>query len=276
MSAAINPIVRIAPPAMESQHYQKMLGDLLAEYMAAADLVGRLHVMQDVKRRTGREVKMSPLIPARFQTFDESVLDFESVPFEGAIRRIANLTSFTKVAFDALKQRYQEQAFTVAGLNDVGLIDKIQQALVNILGQGGTQRDFNSAVQKLTSDAGVEDMNAFHLETVFQTNIQRAYQNGKFEQMRDPAVTVALPYWQYTTAGDDRVRPAHAALDGFTARYDDAVWRRLYPPCGFNCRCTVIALGPDDVPDDADQPGEGRIPFAASSVPDPGFGGGDF
>jgi uncharacterized protein with gpF-like domain len=83
----------------------------------------------------------------------------------------------------------------------------------------------------------------------------------------------ALPYWMYRTAGDDRVRPAHAALDGFAAKASDVVWHRLYPPCGYNCRCTVTAEGPGDVPANADLPGLSRIPLAAASVPDPGFGG---
>lgn len=263
-----------------STHFQQDLGEMVASYMACADLVGRLHVMQVFKRRTGQDVRMNPLIPlsaaplATFTGFaDTVVLGFESVPFTRAVDRIRNLTSFTRVAFDALKRRYQQQAFTVAGTSDVALIEKIQKALIDVMQSGGTLRDFEQKVNQLTSDAGVEDLAAFQLSTVFQTNVMRAYQNGKFEQMRDPAVTTALPFWMYRTAGDLRVRPAHAALDGFAAKWDDPVWRRLYPPTGFNCRCTVTAEGPDDVGEEASQPGLDRIPPAAASVPDAGFGG---
>jgi uncharacterized protein with gpF-like domain len=101
----------------------------------------------------------------------------------------------------------------------------------------------------------------------------KAYAKGRAEQMADPAVVAALPYWQYRTAGDGRVRPAHAALDGFTALQSDFVWGRIYPPCGFNCRCTVIPILASEAPEGSNLPGSPRIPFMAASVPDPGFGG---
>jgi SPP1 gp7 family putative phage head morphogenesis protein len=49
----------------------------------------------------------------------------------------------------------------------------------------------------------------------------------------------AIPYLQYVTAHDGRVRPAHAAMDGTVRLVDDAYWDLYYPPNGWNCRCTV-------------------------------------
>jgi SPP1 gp7 family putative phage head morphogenesis protein len=107
------------------------------------------------------------------------------------------------------------------------------------------------------AEAGVDALARSHLETVFQTNVQTAYQNGKLEQMKRSGGPVqTMPYWQYRTAGDARVRPAHAALDGFScACMSDPVWRRLYPPCGYNCRCTVIPLSEDEAPKNRCGPG---------------------
>jgi len=51
-----------------------------------------------------------------------------------------------------------------------------------------------------------------------------------------------LPYLKYRTAGDGRVRPEHAALDGIVKRVDDAFWTTLMPPNGWNCRCGVIQM----------------------------------
>jgi SPP1 gp7 family putative phage head morphogenesis protein len=53
---------------------------------------------------------------------------------------------------------------------------------------------------------------------------------------------------QYQTVGDDRVRPAHAALDGTIKPVDDPFWDTLYPPNSWRCRCTVIQL-PTDTPE---------------------------
>jgi uncharacterized protein with gpF-like domain len=76
------------------------------------------------------------------------------------------------------------------------------------------------------------------------------------------------------TVGDDRVRPEHAVLDGFTARMEDPVWRKIYPPNGFNCRCIRVALLADELPkdSDADEPGYSRLPLlAVLKVPQAGF-----
>ena len=47
---------------------------------------------------------------------------------------------------------------------------------------------------------------------------------------------------QYRTAGDDKVRPEHAALDRVTLPITDPFWEEYYPPNGWNCRCTVVQV----------------------------------
>lgn len=49
-------------------------------------------------------------------------------------------------------------------------------------------------------------------------------------------------YLQYRTAGDDRVRAEHAAMDGITLPQNDPFWKEYYPPNGWRCRCTVVQV----------------------------------
>lgn len=51
---------------------------------------------------------------------------------------------------------------------------------------------------------------------------------------------------QYRTAGDERVREAHAALHNTTLPPSDPFWDSYYPPNGWNCRCTVVQVLRDD------------------------------
>jgi hypothetical protein len=44
-----------------SQNFQASLAAKLAEYLAAFDLLARLHVMQQVKEQTGKEVRLNTL-----------------------------------------------------------------------------------------------------------------------------------------------------------------------------------------------------------------------
>jgi hypothetical protein len=106
--------------------------------------------------------------------------------------------------------------------------------------------------------------------------MQKAYSLGRYEQMMDPAVQQALPYWQYLTVDDDRVRPEHQCIDTFTARLVDPVWRKIYPPNGFNCRCIVIPLLQEEAGADADESGMERLKslryiLAWENVPQRGF-----
>ena len=49
-----------------------------------------------------------------------------------------------------------------------------------------------------------------------------------------------MPFWEYMTARDERVRRTHRLLDGVILPADDIRWKKIYPPNGWNCRCTVI------------------------------------
>lgn len=53
---------------------------------------------------------------------------------------------------------------------------------------------------------------------------------------------------QYQTAGDERVREAHAALDGVTLPPSDPFWNDYLPPNGWNCRCNVVQVLREDFP----------------------------
>ncbi len=243
--------------------FQKEVGSTFTQYLAAFDVLGRVHVIEAAKKKTGKKFKVATSTSARF-----TELAFERVPFTQAVNRLLGLVGMTRDAFDGLASRYQKQAFTIAGVSDVKLIDKIKNELSDVVESGGTIEDFRNAVNELTSDASVEQLAQTQIDTIFQTAVQSAYQGGRFEQMSDPAVAAALPYWVYRTAGDDRVRESHDVLDGFAALNDDPVWKKIFPPCGYNCRCTATAETSDDVPDDADTPGLSRLPDEAEDLPE--------
>lgn len=268
------------PETIHSSNVQQKLGDLFAKHLAAANVLGRSQIAQDVYRKTGKVIPIatSSRLHLRFDdASDAAALDLTAgfsldLPAGDAADHLRSLTPVTKLTFDGLTSQYRKDAFTVAGVNDVKLIEKIRDDLAEVLKNGGTQKDFEAAVSKLTSTAGVEKIAAFTLDTVFTTNMQKAYSLGRFEQLNDPAVREALPYWQYLTVGDARVRPEHAVLDYFCARCSDPVWLKIYPPNGFNCRCIVIGLLHEEAPEGSDESGMARLSLLArEKVPQPGF-----
>lgn len=85
--------------------------------------------------------------------------------------------------------------------------------------------------------AGVLDWSHAYAETVFRTNVQTAYQAGRFRQAFDPAVAEILRAFEYDAVLDSDVRKNHAAAHGFLAPTTDMRWNQFSPPMGYNCRC---------------------------------------
>jgi SPP1 gp7 family putative phage head morphogenesis protein len=92
-----------------------------------------------------------------------------------------------------------------------------------------------------------KDYNENYLKAEYNSAIAQsrsASQWMEIEKEKD-----VLPYLQYRTAGDGRVRPEHAALDGIVKKVDDPFWNKYMPPNGWNCRCSVIQMDDGKVTD---------------------------
>ncbi len=79
-----------------------------------------------------------------------------------------------------------------------------------------------------------------HLRTEYETAIGGAQMASKWVDFQQGATD--MPFLQYETAGDQRVRESHRLLDGVVKKIEDSFWKQYYPPNGWNCRCTVIQL----------------------------------
>ncbi len=244
--------------------------------MAASNVLGRLSVVTSVRQKSGKSVPVASSTRRRldFAESDDLTIDANlRLPNDGAAEYIRNLTPVTRLLFDGLTSQYKKLAFTLAGTADTRLIEKVRDELAEAARDGSTSGTFQAAIDRITSAEGVEKLNAFTLDTAFNTAMARAHSAGRYEQLQDTTTKAILPYWQYMTVGDGRVRPEHAILDGFQALADDPVWLKIYPPNGFNCRCIVIGLLMSEVSDEA-RAGGGleRLPMLARlKVPQAGF-----
>lgn len=59
------------------------------------------------------------------------------------------------------------------------------------------------------------------------------------------AIKGSMPFVRYDTAHDERVREAHARMDGVIKHIDDAFWDTWWPPNGWGCRCDVAPVASD-------------------------------
>lgn len=91
------------------------------------------------------------------------------------------------------------------------------------------------------------EFNENYLKAEYQTAIGSSRMAGEWQRIQEDKDV--LPYLQYETVGDGRVRPEHAVLDKIIRKVDDKFWDTLYPPNGWNCRCTVKSLADGEVTD---------------------------
>jgi len=159
-------------------------------------------------------------------------------------------------------------------MNNAAAIERVKQVIAQAIEEGWTREE---GIHRLNAEliaAGVEALDCYHSELLWETGTTTAYMQRRVQQMADPDVVRALPYWRFRTAEDYRVRPNHAALEGFVARYNDPVWDRIIPPLGFNCRCQVEPLLRSEAEKilggKINTPGEQRFPAGAG--PDEDFG----
>lgn len=152
-------------------------------------------------------------------------------------------------------------AFTVAKAMNQDILEAIRSELQRALETGESFEEFRRNLEpklrklgwwgrkELTGPTGEAQMVTLgtvrRLETIFKTNVQTAYQVGRWKAF--DAARVTHPYLQYVAILDSRTRPTHRALHLRVFHIDDPIWKYIYPPNGFNCRCRVRALTADDV-----------------------------
>lgn len=136
----------------------------------------------------------------------------------------------------------RRRAFTVAKVTSAGLLQTMLQELRRGQAEGKGYKEWAREVQTVLEKKGYakrEDGKAWRLDTIYRTNMQTAYQAGRHTQMRESS---RFEYWEYRAVGDKRSRKEHLELDGLILHRDHPMWKRIFPPNGFGCRCSVTAL----------------------------------
>lgn len=204
----------------------------------------------------------------------------EPLPFEGAISYWRSKVVLTPEEFRRLADEIKVNAFTVADMAGLDMLNEVWRLLDQAIAEGLTVREFQEKAMELFKTRGWEGATPYRLDNIFRTNIQTAFNVGRYKQMTEPDILEARPYWMYDAVNDRRTRPTHLALDGTVRRADDPFWDTWYPPNGYRCRCAVRNLSEREVrrrglkvetgaaPGLVEPPGQPARPL----IPDPGFG----
>jgi|Deesub1362A_J573_1020465.scaffolds.fasta_scaffold00533_20 SPP1 gp7 family putative phage head morphogenesis protein len=202
----------------------KEFADILFNTVFTAYLKGRADVIEDVSKKQFAETTLEPF------------------PFDEAVRFFKEKIPVPPEFFKELEAELKPKFFSISRVEVFDTITEIHSRLLSSLEEGKTFRDFKNEIDEIMLRTGRDPLNPFHLETVFKTNIQQAYGAGLWEQITDPETKHMIAYLRYSAILDERTRPSHAQMHGYTAPPDDPIWKTWFPPNGFNCRCTVETI----------------------------------
>lgn len=158
------------------------------------------------------------------------------LPFAEAIAQAAGRgVTLPADYYGRLPAEARSQAFTVFGLTSLEQIKSVLDSLVAALQDGQTFSQWKDALGPALG--GLSDNRK---ELIFRNAVQTGYNIGRTTQQRENKAR--RPFYMWDAINDTRTRPEHAAMDGYIAPIDDAIWTRWSPPAGHNCRCTRISL----------------------------------
>jgi SPP1 gp7 family putative phage head morphogenesis protein len=192
------------------------------------------------------------------------MIELKPLPFDEAIRFFRDKgLAVSPLSWRDVWADANVRAFTVARVAAMDVLEDIRREVDRAVRSGVTLQDFKASLaetlarkgwwtpplekpEEILPDGMVRKrLTPWRLDTIFRTNVQSAYNTGRYRQMIENAPR--RPWWLYDAVNDARTRPAHAAMDGKVFRFDHPIWDKWYPPNGFNCRCTVRALSDRDM-----------------------------
>ncbi len=144
-------------------------------------------------------------------------------------------SSFKQVKMsEGMRRRLERSNYIFSGMKT---FHELNEAFPSLLDENGNRKPFEQFLNDVRSVDSTYNENYLKAEYNFvQASAQMA---AKWEGFMQDGDRYNL---QYRTAGDDKVRPEHAALNRVTLPITDPFWEEYYPPNGWNCRCTVVQV----------------------------------
>lgn len=175
-------------------------------------------------------------------------------PYDAALDFLKKRMDLSEGELLTLQQKYGDTALNVTRITAAGVEQRIKQATDEIIAQGMHVRQGTQHLRQAFDAAGVNAAHPWLCETLVRTQIDVAYNAGRWNANQDPDINSILWGYQYHTIGDIRVRKNHQGLHGTKLPKDHPLWQSIWPPNGFNCRCKAIEIYNEDAPADVTLP----------------------
>lgn len=215
----------------------------IAALMIASDLTSRAASARraaEVRKAIGTTTGSQPArIPGRRIAEPTRMLGGQ---YDAIAESLRKRLAIDPAGYDMIRARYSDAAAQTISRFLRGVRSKVGQAAAQAAADGLSTKGAVSAVRAAMNDMGLSPAEPRLIETLFRTQSAVAYSAGRWTFNNTAAIDEILWGYEYVTVGDDRVRPAHAALDGVRLPKDDPFWLTNSTPNGYNCRCDMIEI----------------------------------
>lgn len=154
-----------------------------------------------------------------------------------------------------LSSAEHQRCFTVANVTNARLLQTILDNLIKCKKDGLSIKEFKDNLKPALEKNGwlydektnPEGFRLSRLTTIYNTNMNVAYAQGRWNQQTATAEDTGNVYWQYKQEQRATKRHDHAKWHNRVFRYDDPIWNTIYPPSAFNCNCRVVAWDEEQI-----------------------------
>lgn len=179
-------------------------------------------MMKVLFRQEGTSLEIGILASEEAQDFIET----HSSVLNGSFRQVE--------MSEAMRKRLERSNYVFSGLKT---FHELNEAFPSLLDENGNRKTFERFLNDVRKIDETYNSNYLRAEFNFvQASAEMAAKWERFMQDGDRY------YLQYRTAGDAKVRPAHAEMAGITLPASDPFWAEFYPPNGWGCRCSVVQV----------------------------------
>lgn len=181
----------------------------------------------------------------------------DAAAFEEAIEYWRSLDVVTKAQLETMSARARNRAWTMAGIAQLNLLRDIFEALDQAIANSESLEEFRARAPQMLSKQ--------QADLAFRNAVQKAYNAGRWQQLKDPEARRMRPYLMFDAILDSRTSPICTARDRTIKPADDPYWVTNNPPLHHRCRSSLRSLNEEQAKrhggvtaDTEDQPAAGR------------------
>jgi len=208
---------RLTPPRLNSCYPPKLPVNMAP-----------LNVDEDEARKVNDQVIND--IRQGNQEFNQQYFEYVASSLIGGLQEGWSLDGISYDQPDHVKRGLMElNIFRFAGAKSSAAVQELNGLMTS-------SKSFNEFKEKAVPL--MDDYSINHLRTEYNTARAAGQNASSYYRMVDNKDV--MPYWEYRTVGDNRVRDSHRALHKQMFEADDPAFDLIYPPNGWNCRCEVL------------------------------------